>query len=233
MEEDDAALDDEADYDTGKRTINQAGARGGKVDVLPEDSIAPADRDGAEEGEDLADKMPAYPLDMVITITKPGNKAIEIRAVASDGTIEIQNVAFFPKDSLLDAQSPKEALEARSLYAGPPINELDPELQGMLETYLQERGIDVSLANFLPDYIEYKEQNEYVRWLESKWRFCHGEMTMLTQSKSQTWRILSRNKGPLACACKHRCSSRSSTSCIVLISQKVYTMVQEQLWASQ
>ncbi|RCH81031.1 hypothetical protein CU097_000071, partial [Rhizopus azygosporus] len=33
--------------------------------------------------------------------------------------------------------------------------------------YLEERGINSALANFLPDYIEYKEQKEYIQWLDN------------------------------------------------------------------
>ncbi|ETI24847.1 hypothetical protein G647_04217 [Cladophialophora carrionii CBS 160.54] len=162
--DEDGALSDE-DFGAGRKTANQSGARGGKVDVLPEDSIAPVDRAEGEEAED-EQPSPAYPAQLTITITKPGNKAIEIRAVAQDGTIEIENLSFFPKESLLEAQSTKDASEARSLYAGPPVDELDPELQQMLQQYLEERGIDEELASFLPEYMDYKEQKEYVKWLE-------------------------------------------------------------------
>ncbi|EXJ60323.1 hypothetical protein A1O7_04475 [Cladophialophora yegresii CBS 114405] len=161
--DEDGALSDE-DFGAGRKTANQSGARGGKVDVMPEDSIAPADRAEGEAEDDQP--SPAYPAQLTITITKPGNKAIEIRAVAQDGTIEIENLSFFPKESLLDAQSTKDAAEARSLYAGPPVDELDPELQQMLQQYLEERGIDEELASFLPEYMDYKEQKEYVKWLE-------------------------------------------------------------------
>ena len=162
--DEDGALADE-DFSGGKRTANQSGARGGKVEDSPEESTAPADR---AEGEEVDDDQPspAYPAQLTITITKPGNKALEIRAVAQDGTIEIENISFFPKESLLDAQSTKDASEARSLYAGPPVDELDPELQQMLQQYLEERGIDDELASFLPDYMDFKEQKEYVKWLE-------------------------------------------------------------------
>ncbi|KIW68887.1 hypothetical protein PV04_04801 [Phialophora macrospora] len=162
--DEDGALSDE-DFGSGRKTANQSGARGGKIDVLPEDSIAPADRAEGEEADD-DQPSPAYPAQLTITITKPGNKAIEIRAVAQDGTIEIESLSFFPKESLLEAQSTKEASEARSLYAGPPVDELDPELQQMLQQYLEERGIDEELASFLPEYMDYKEQKEYVKWLE-------------------------------------------------------------------
>lgn len=136
--------------------------------MMPEDSLAPADRAEGEGAMSDAEATPAYPLHLTITVTKPGKQAVEIRAVAEDGTIEIETVSFFPKESLLEAQSPKDAQEARSLYAGPTIEELDPELQQMFDKYLEERGIDEELASFLPEYVDYKEQREYVQWLESE-----------------------------------------------------------------
>jgi hypothetical protein len=188
--DEDGALTDE-DFGTGKRTANQSGARGGKIDVMPEDSIAPADRAGEElDGEQ---PRPAYPAQLAITITKPGSKAIEIRATAQDGTIEIDSLSFFPKESLLDAQNVKDASEARALYSGPPVDELDPELHSMLHQFLEERGIDEELASFLPDYMDFKEQREYVKWLEGWCKSPMLDVRMLTRSK-QTLKTLSRSR---------------------------------------
>lgn len=39
-------------------------------------------------------------------------------------------------------------------------------LQVLFGRYLEERGVNAGLATFLPDYVEYKEQKEYVNWLE-------------------------------------------------------------------
>lgn len=110
---------------------------------------------------------PAYPLHLTITITKPNSQALEVRAVTTEN-VEIETITFFAKDSLVEAQTPKDAQEARSVYAGPPIGNLDPDLQAMLERYLEERGIDAQLAQFLPTYVDYKEQREYVKWLGGK-----------------------------------------------------------------
>jgi complement component 1 Q subcomponent-binding protein len=169
--DEDAAFDDEADYDDGKNTINQGGVRGGKVDVLPEDSIAPADRDAGELPEDYR-STPGFPISLVITITKPGDQALQISAVAADGAIEVETVNYVPKASALQAEIGKEAQEAHARYEGPPVGNLDAELQLLLERYLEDRGINAELANFLPDYVEYKEQKEYVSWLQSKWNSC-------------------------------------------------------------
>jgi len=45
---------------------------------------------------------------------------------------------------------------------------LDEDLQLLLERYLDERGINTALALFVPDYVDFKEQREYLSWLSSK-----------------------------------------------------------------
>lgn len=92
--------------------------------------------------------------------------------MAADGTIEPQTINYAPKASALQAKSGKDAQEVQAQYYGPPVNNLDAELQLLLERYLEDRGINTELANFLPDYVEYKEQKEYVSWLQSKWNAC-------------------------------------------------------------
>lgn len=53
------------------------------------------------------------------------------------------------------------------------FDHLDEALQTDFEAFLEERGIDSSLALFIPDLAEYKEQKEYVRWLEGVSKFIN------------------------------------------------------------
>jgi complement component 1 Q subcomponent-binding protein len=164
--DEDGALADE-DYEQPKRTINQAGTKGGKVDVMPEDSIAPTDREGeVEEGTRSAG--PSYPLNLLITITKPNGQALVVSAVATDGTITTEKINYFPHSKLIDPQTPEDTTESHSLYAGPPFENLDTDLQLMFDTYLEERGVNAELATVVQAYVEWKEQREYVDWLQSK-----------------------------------------------------------------
>ncbi len=179
MEEDSAEFDDdmaigdeEGDLmessSRSKRTINQSGAKGGPVDAMPEDSIAPADR--AAQGEEMDEEgasSPSYPTTLNVTITKPGNAAVQITAVAQDGFVEIEDVFYFAKADVADPTTAEKLHERQHVYAGPPFGNLDSDLQSMLNKYLEERGIDGQLANFVTNYIDHKEQQEYVKWLES------------------------------------------------------------------
>ena len=46
------------------------------------------------------------------------------------------------------------------------FSNLDESLQAEFEGFLEERGIDSGLALFCVDLVEYKEQREYMRWLD-------------------------------------------------------------------
>ena len=173
MSDPDNALEDEEDMDLGqsKRTINQSGTRGGDVDVMAEDSIAPADRAAQGEPDEVAgeEQMPAtFETNFNITITKPGKGAVQINATTQDGMVEIHNVFYFPKADVAIPKTAEKMHARQDVYAGPPFGNLDADLQAMLERYIDERGINTELAQFIPNYIDYKEQREYVQWLDSK-----------------------------------------------------------------
>lgn len=166
--DEDTALEDEDEAELasltsgGKRTINQT--KGGKVDVVPEDSIAPSDREGEES--DAAET--SFALTLNITIDKGAIGATHIIARAEDGVVEIEYVHYYPRADLIDPTTPEAVKEAQNVYGGPPFPYLDPDLQQMYDQYVSERGINTRLAWFLSRYVEYKEQREYMLWLESK-----------------------------------------------------------------
>lgn len=157
-----------------KGTVNQGQTPGGNINVAPEDSVAPADRPELADDEDAAAgeqaQNPAYPAQVHVTISKPGKGAMQIVTNAQDGLIVIENVYYYPQADIAEAETPEAEFARANIYAGPPFQNLDPELQSMLERYLDERGINEQLASFVPDYVDHKEQREYVQWLESKSR---------------------------------------------------------------
>ncbi|KAK6352694.1 hypothetical protein TWF730_009506 [Orbilia blumenaviensis] len=110
---------------------------------------------------------PAYPARLNITIEKSTSGALQVEAVAQDGMIIVENVHYHPSVELATAQTAEADWERRGRYVGPPFGNLDEDLQVLLERYLDERGINTALALFVPDYIDYKEQKEYVSWLKN------------------------------------------------------------------
>lgn len=160
---DDRALADELDYqEGGHQPVNRGGNP--SASSHPEDRVAPADRDVDELDRDIE---PSFPARVNVTVEKPGNGALLIQTVAQDGLFQIEEVAYFPKSDLAHAATAEKDWARQSLYAGPPFENLDEDLQSFLERYLEERGVNAELANMIPDYIQVKEQKEYVRWLSN------------------------------------------------------------------
>lgn len=81
--------------------------------------------------------------------------------------IVIDNVFYLKSGALATANSAEADWERRGIYAGPQFANLDEDLQVLIERYLDERGVNTSLALFVPNYIDYKEQKEYLGWLEN------------------------------------------------------------------
>lgn len=154
-----------------KGAINQGRTKDGNVNIAPEDSIAPADREEIADDESPAqdgDQEPNFPARINVTIDKPGNGCLHFETLAQDGMIMIENVFFYKNTKLADAGTAELDWTRRNVYAGPPFANLDEELQVLLERYLEERGIDTAMALWVPEYVDFKEQKEYISWLSSK-----------------------------------------------------------------
>ncbi|KAF7845844.1 hypothetical protein BT93_L0382 [Corymbia citriodora subsp. variegata] len=171
--EDDPALFDEENPDTPssaqsggantKGAVPQGRTSGGNIRVSHEDGVSPADR--PEMDNESEDMEPGFPAQVAVTVTREGKGALTIECLAEDGQISIQNVYYFPTAELAEAKTAEKDWTRRSLYTGPPFGQLDDDLQLLLERYLEERGINTSMALFIPEYIDQKEQQEYIRWL--------------------------------------------------------------------
>ena len=134
--------------------------------VAPEDSIAAADQEEVE-GEEEREQEPSFPARVNIIVEKPGKGALAVETVAQDGMVVIDNVFYYTDASHAHAKTAEKDHDRRDMYVGPPFGNLDEDLQVLLERYLDERGINTALAIFVPDYIDMKEQREYLRWLEN------------------------------------------------------------------
>ncbi|KIN01023.1 hypothetical protein OIDMADRAFT_163100 [Oidiodendron maius Zn] len=148
----DRALGDEEDLDN----INQGNEKGFKV--APEDS----------------DQEPSFPARVNVVVEKPGKGALAVEALAQDGMVIIENAYFYTDASLAHAKTADKLHARQDLYVGPPFSNLDEDLQVLLERYLEERGINTALAIFVPDYIDMKEQKEYLNWLSNVKNFIEA-----------------------------------------------------------
>lgn len=174
--QEDTSMMDEMDDDPGMPADTQSGGaspkgainQDGNVRVAPEDSVAPADRSDLtdEEGMDREEEEPpSFTSHCYITIERPSKGALQIEAMAQDGLIVIENVYFYKDAKLVDPKTRDDENAVRDLYTGPPFGNLDEDLQLLFERYLEERGVNSTLALFVPEYIDFKEQREYTNWL--------------------------------------------------------------------
>jgi complement component 1 Q subcomponent-binding protein len=131
--------------------------------------VAPEDQIEDTEALDLEGENAPYPARVNITVTKPGKDgALLIEAVAQNQEIFIDSMYFFEDKAYAEPKTYNAEWKRRGVYAGPPFSQLDGEVQSMMEQYLQEKGVNEEMAAFVSDYVDFKEQNEYVRWLKSK-----------------------------------------------------------------
>ena len=136
--------------------------------VAPEDSVSPADREGEEGEEAEAGQEPSFPVHLSVSIERAGKGALQLETIAQDGLIAIDSIYYYKDAKHLDPKTPEHEAQASHLYTGPPFNNLDEDLQVLFEKFLDERGINTTMAIWVPEYIDYKEQKEYLHWLTSK-----------------------------------------------------------------
>lgn len=179
----DQYADDKAQYDEdesdltdaqsggaqSKGTINQGRTKDGNFNITTEDRVAPADRPELADDEPASDdEGPGFPARVNVTIDKGGKGVLQLETTVQDGDVMIEHISYFSKPELADAQTAELDWSKRNLYTGPPFGNLDQDLQLLLERYLDERGVNTELALWIPEYIDFKEQREYLNWLSSK-----------------------------------------------------------------
>lgn len=142
------------------------------LDQLPDEALGDEGFEGQQQGQEGEGQdeilPPTFPARLNVTIEKPDNGALLIQAVIQDGDLQIEEISHFKDAAVANAHTAEKDWTRQSLYAGPPAENLDPELIAFWGRYLEERGLNVEFQNMVTDFISYKEQNEYVRWLESK-----------------------------------------------------------------
>jgi complement component 1 Q subcomponent-binding protein len=133
------------------------------ADLQSADDFDPAED---EEGASAESGEPSYPLRCSLTIDKPSVPgALSIDAVCQEGVFVVENVSYYKEAKLATDLTPEADWKRRGLYIGPQFETLDLTFQEEFEKFLQERGINESLAFFVLEYAHHKEQKEYVDWL--------------------------------------------------------------------
>ncbi|KAK4231976.1 mitochondrial glycoprotein [Podospora fimiseda] len=131
------------------------------------DNSTAAELDAEAEEDGQYDHEESIPCRLNIVIEKPNQGALSVEAVAQDGTIMVENFYYYKDAKVAHSNDANAAHAAGRLYPGPVFGSLDEDLQVLLERYLEERGITPALALFVPDYMDMKEQKEYISWLQN------------------------------------------------------------------
>merc|ERR1712032_366548 len=116
---------------------------------------------GAESDE--GDDEPPASFRFVVTTTKAG-KTLVLNCMSTEGRATIVEIAVSNQDIEKIRTNPEINSED---YQGPEFHELDEELQKALDAYLEdELGINEDIAAFICMYADYREQSQYVQFLE-------------------------------------------------------------------
>ncbi|KAK9367216.1 mitochondrial glycoprotein [Lipomyces kononenkoae] len=119
-----------------------------------------------EEGEVLDEDFNEGYLPTKIYITKPGKGTVVIDANSEPDNLAIEQVTFF-KDSAIALSDDALAEQTRkSVYWGPPFQNLDHRLQDAYYGYLESVGLDGELGEFICSYSKVKESLLYRKSLE-------------------------------------------------------------------
>ncbi|KAI9296438.1 mitochondrial glycoprotein [Neoconidiobolus thromboides FSU 785] len=114
----------------------------------------------------LFSKFDEFPIKCHIIISKLKKGSILFDSVVSDGFFGFIQIKRFENQEVQPIQAIKQ-IHLNSRLVGVPFEVLHEELKSGFEDYLEVRGIDHNMAKFIRDYISFKEQNEYMRWLNS------------------------------------------------------------------
>ncbi|CDH08334.1 related to Mitochondrial acidic protein MAM33 [Zygosaccharomyces bailii ISA1307] len=92
--------------------------------------------------------------------------SIELLMNLSEGAFYVDSVTPFANADAALNESAEAEVKRELLYHGPPFSNLDEELQESLEAYLESRGVTEELAAFIESFSEFKENQEYIKWLK-------------------------------------------------------------------
>ena len=140
-------------------------------DIFREESALGDEAGREQDGEELDDvdagSEASVTCRLNIVVEKPGKGALNIEAIAQEASIIVENLYYYHDAAIAHSSSPEAVHKSRDVYPGPPFGTLDEDLQLLMEQYLDERGVNSALALFVPEYMDMKEQREYLSWLNN------------------------------------------------------------------
>lgn len=119
--------------------------------------------EGGEQEND-EDFEPSVPIRFSVLATKAGQTMV-FTCLSDETAAQIQSVAITSSQDessiLTNGYLPSQS------YQGPEFTQLAEDLQASFQTFLEEEiGVDTDVASFIAMYADYKEQNQYLNFLD-------------------------------------------------------------------
>ncbi|KAJ2747438.1 Mitochondrial acidic protein mam33 [Coemansia sp. BCRC 34301] len=132
--------------------------------------------DAVKEAEKKSEDTPEdFPIFFTATFAKPGAPVLHMELESEDGIIGVDHMKFLPSEEAATGVSLEKDWARKQVYCGPIFGQLSDDLKESVDEFLAERSIDTALTLFMQDYIEYKEQGEYLNWLKKFKTFVDAE----------------------------------------------------------
>jgi complement component 1 Q subcomponent-binding protein len=115
-----------------------------------------------EEQEENEEEFPSE-IRFLVTVTKAG-KTMVLSCVALEAKVSVESVATTTEE--VDEIQAKGKVHDK-LYQGPQFDELAEDVKDAFHNYVaKDCGIDSEVAAFISMFADFKEQEEYARWIK-------------------------------------------------------------------
>ncbi|KAJ2127768.1 Mitochondrial acidic protein mam33 [Coemansia sp. RSA 921] len=122
--------------------------------------------DVQKEAEINADDTPEdFAIGFTATISKNTTHMLFLELESNEGEVGVNHMRFLSNKDVSDISGMNLEWVRQKAYCGPLFGQLSDDLKENIDAFLAERNIDTGLTLFMQDYIEHKEQSEYLNWL--------------------------------------------------------------------
>ena len=146
------------------RLFRTVGATKVQIGFHCQDTVEVVDEEGSGYGDDGEEDEEAAPIRFTLTTTKAG-KTLVLTCLSQDATPIIHGAAVTSED-VENVQAKGGAVDY-SQFQGPEFSELAEDLQEAFLVYIQKDvGVTEDVASFISMYADFREQQQYVQFLE-------------------------------------------------------------------
>ncbi|KAJ9081550.1 Mitochondrial acidic protein mam33 [Entomophthora muscae] len=112
-----------------------------------------------------------HPIKFHAVLAKPGKGSIFFDCMIVDASLETHNVMYYPETWRAQPTRVSDTPRLCDKVYISMFGDLEDEIKEAIEIHLENRGIDEEMAAFVREYAVFKEQNEYMSWLNNVRKF--------------------------------------------------------------